>query len=425
MMAVYQTEGSILITNNTILGLDIGTSKIAAVAGVPDANGTVRLLARSEHKSQGVRAGHVINLDAVNKTIKAVVEDVEVSTGTEIKNIVTGVAGSHIEGLLSQGVVGIKSRDHEIRKEDIYRSMEVARAFELPLDREILHTLVQDFCVDGRSSIADPVNMIGHRLETKVMIVTGSVSYLKTIDKCFERLDYEARRKVLQQLADAEAVLSREEREMGTLLINMGAGMTNMIGFVHGSPVFVGGVNMGGNQVTSDLATLLNVPHYLVEEVKIQYGSCYEPSVSDSDSVIIPSVGGSPSIRIPRKELSKIIEPRVAEVFAMLRGMLEKRGLLHAFGGGIVLTGGGAMDPGAAMLASEIFDISARSAVYRRIPGIDPGFNDLRYSTALGLVLYDARRKNRDETGTTRVHNGHHHENGLGSRIKGLFDVLF
>ncbi|MCF7934625.1 MAG: cell division protein FtsA [Spirochaetia bacterium] len=414
-----------MVSDNTILGLDIGTSKICAAAGIPQSDGTVRFIAHSEQKSEGVRAGHVNNLETVIKTIKSVIEDVELAAGIEVKQIVTGVSGSHIEGLFSQGVVGIKSKDQEIRKEDIYRSMEVARAFELPLDREILHTLVQDFCIDGRSGIKDPVDMIGHRLETKVMIVTGSVAVSQNIDKCFERLQYKAKRRVLQQLADAEAVLSAEEREMGTLLIDMGAGMTNMIGFVHGSPIFVGGVNIGGDQVTADLTYILNQPLSMVEEVKREFGCCYEPIVSHNESVIIPQVGDQPSIRLPKRELCKIIEPRVAEVFAMLREMLEKRGLLHAFGGGIVITGGGAMMPGAPQLAAELFDIPARKARFGRLPGFEDGFSDLGYSTAIGLVLYDAHRQSNNETKNHHRQASPTRETGLAGRIKNLFDVLF
>jgi len=414
-----------LVSDNTILGLDIGTSKICAVAGIPLPDGSVRFTAHSEQKSEGVRAGNVINLETVLKTIKSVVEDVELNTGSEVKQIVTGVSGSHIEGLFSQGVVGINSKDQEIHKEDIYRSMEVARAFELPLDREILHTLVQDFCIDGRSGIKDPVDMVGHRLETKVMIVTGSVAFSQNLDKCFERLHYTVKRRMLQQLADSEALLTTEEREMGTLLINMGAGMTNMIGFVHGAPVYVGGVDIGGDQVTSDLSYILNQPPQLVEEVKTQFGCCYEPIIDPHETIIIPQAGRLPSIKMPRRELSKIIEPRVAEIFAMLRGLLEKRGLLHTFGGGIVLTGGGAMAPGTSQLATELFDIQARRARFTQLNGFETGFSDLRYSTAIGMVLYDANRQSTNEVGNYQKTRPTVSGKGVGGRIKNFFDVLF
>lgn len=414
-----------MVADNTILGLDIGSSKICAVSGAVQDDGSVKILAQSEQRSEGVRAGNIINIETVLKTISSVVEDIEVTSGSEIKQVVTGVSGSHIEGLMSQGVVGIKSKDQEIHKEDIYRSMEVARAFELPLDREILHTLVQDFCVDGRSGIKDPVDMIGHRLETKVMIVTGSVTASQNIEKCINRAGYNVKRKVLQQLADAESMLSLEEKEMGTLLINMGAGMTNMIGYIHGAPVFVGGIDFGGDQVTSDLAMILNQPLHIVEQVKIQDGCCFEPMVDRTEEVIIPQVGGLPSIKMPKRELCKIIEPRVAEIYAMLRNLLDKRKLLHAFGGGVVLTGGGAMLPGAANLATELFEIPARTAKYNHIDGIETGFSDLRYSTAIGLVLYEARRSSSNEAGSRQYVHKTKDSKGFGNRLKHFFDVLF
>lgn len=407
-----------------IVGLDIGTSKVCAVAGQVDTDGQVRIVAKSEHPSEGVRSGSVVNIETVLKTIGKVIEDVELTAGCEIKQVVTGLSGSHIEGLLSQGVVGIKSKDHEVHPEDIYRSMEVARAFELPLDREILHTLIQDFRIDGRSGIKDPLDMIGHRLEAQVMIVTGSVASSANIEKCITRSGYAVKRRVLQQLADSQALMSDEEKQMGTLLLDLGAGMSNMIGYVHGSPVCVGGIDLGGNQITNDLAYVLNQPFHLVEEVKKRYGSCYEPSVDASELITIPQAGGLPAIRMPRRELAKIIEPRAAETLAMLRSILEKKRLLHAFGGGILLTGGGAMMPGMTELSSEIFDIPTRRARYRHVAGFT-ATDDLRFSTALGLVLYDAQRQNVTEAKSTAGKKSRENPKGFGSRLKHVFDVLF
>jgi cell division protein FtsA len=415
----------VLGTDSVILGLDIGTSKICAVAGSLHPDGSVGIAAHSEQASAGVRSGSIVNIETVLKTISSVVEDIEVTTGSEIREVVTGIAGTHVEGLTSQGVVGIKSKDHEVHKEDVYRSMEVARAFELPLDREILHTLVQDFSIDGRSGIKDPVDMIGHRLETKVMIVTGAVTAVQTAEKCINRAGYNVKRKVVQQLADAEAVLSQEQKDIGTLLVNMGAGMTTLIAYAQGAPVYIGGIDIGGDQITSDLAVLLNQPLQLVEQIKIEYGCCYEPMVTSSDVVTLPQVGGLPSIRMPKREITKIIEPRQAEMFALLRGKLEKRRLLQSVGGGVVLTGGGAMMPGAARLASELFELPARVADIRRRHDLSDAFSDLRYTTALGLMLYEARRSGM-VTDELRAHTHTQKEKkGFGHRLRHLFDVLF
>lgn len=412
-------------TDSVILGLDIGTSKICAVAGSLRPDGSIGIDAHSEQTSAGVRSGHIVNIETVLKTISSVVEDIEVTTGSEIRQVVTGIAGTQVEGLTSQGVVGIKSKDHEVHKEDVYRSMEVARAFELPLDREILHTLVQDFSIDGRSGIKDPVDMIGHRLETKVMIVTGAVTAVQTAEKCINRSGYNVKRKVVQQLADAEAALSQEQKDIGTLLVNMGAGMTTMIAYAQGAPVYIGGIDIGGDQITSDLAVLLNQPLQLVEQIKIEHGCCYEPMVTNSDVVTLPQVGGLPSIRMPKREITKIIEPRQAEMFALLRGKLEKRRLLQSLGGGVVLTGGGAMMPGVARLASELFELPARVADIQRQHDLSDVFSDLRYSTALGLMLYEARRSG-TVTDELKAHtHGEKEKKGFGHRLRHLFDVLF
>ncbi|MGM0431962.1 MAG: cell division protein FtsA [Spirochaetota bacterium] len=414
------------MSNTVIVGLDIGSSTICAVAGAIQPDGSIKVMAHSEQQSSGVRSGNIINIENVFKTVSSVVEDIELSTGSEIRQIVTGISGSHIEGLTSQGVVGITSKDQEIRSDDIYRSMEVARAFDLPLDREILHTLVQDFSIDGRSGIKDPVDMIGHRLETRVMIVTGSVTAGQTLEKCIGRAGYQVKRKVLGQLADAEALLSQEEKDIGTLLINMGAGMTNMIGFRQGAPVYVGGVDLGGDQVTSDLAMILNQPLQLVEQIKIEYGCCYEPLISSTEEVVIPQVGGLPAIKMPKRELAKIIEPRMAEIFALLRSKLEQQGLMHAFGGGIILTGGGAMLPGSSALAGELFELPARSADLGKRQRLPDDFTDLRYSTALGLMLYDARRSGAaSPEAAAKKHKSSGSSKGIGGKIRHFFDVLF
>jgi cell division protein FtsA len=413
-------------TDTIILGLDIGSSKICAVAGSVGPDGSIRVEAHSEQGSAGVRAGNIINIETVLKTISSVVEDIEVTTGSEIRQVVTGVAGTQVEGLTSQGVVGIKSKDHEVHKEDVYRSMEVARAFELPLDREILHTLVQDFSIDGRSGIKDPVDMIGHRLETKVMIVTGAVTAIQTAEKCINRSGYNVKRKVVQQLADAEAILSQEQKDIGTLLVNMGAGMTTMIAYAQGAPVYIGGIELGGDQITSDLAVLLNQPLQLVEQIKIEHGCCYEPMVASTEEVLIPQVGGLPAIRMPKREITKIIEPRQAEMYALLRGKLEKRRLLQSLGGGVVLTGGGAMMPGAAKLAAELFELPARTADLRRGIDLPDLFNDLRYSTALGLMLYEARRSGGASSESLRPSTQPEKEHTkLSQKIRHFFDVLF
>ncbi len=413
---------------NHIVGLDLGSSKVCAVAGIKASDGNVQITCVSERPSEGIRAGKIENIETALQVVSSVIEDVELKTGTEIKQVVAGIGGQHVTGNSSQGVVGIESPNREIRREDIFRSMEVARAMEMPADREVLHTLVQDFRVDGRGGIKDPVAMLAHRLESKVMVVTGSQSVSSNITKCINRAGFQIERLVLQQLADTEAVLSLEEREMGTLLINIGGGMTNMIGYIGGAPYHLGGIGMGGGQVTSDLAYILNKPRSMTEDIKCEHGCCYSPLIGQHEDIIIPQVGGWPSIKIPKREICRIIEPRMAEIFSILKGLISKTRTGGSFGGGVVITGGGAMLPGTVELAAEVFGLPARLGLPRPFEGLESRYIDPQYATALGLVLFSARRKGEvahNRSSRSRSSGTQHEKASLRKRIRDIFDVLF
>ncbi len=381
-----------------MMGLDIGSSWVRAVIGTVARDGTVMIDSICERPSEGVRGGAIVNIEQTLKTITSVITEAQLQAGADVQQIIIGVGGNHIEGIPSQGVVGINAKDQEIKREDIYRSLEVARAFELPLEREILHTLVQDFRVDGRDGIKDPIDMLGHRLESRVLVVTASSSICQNERKCIQRAGFQVQRLVAQQLADAEAVLSVEEKEMGTILINIGGGITNMIVYANGAPVFTGGVNLGGNHVTSDIAYILNKPKVIAEQVKCEFGNCHIPSVHEDDMILIPQIGGLPSIKMPKKELSKIIEPRMAEIFSLLQVELEKKQVRGSFGGGIVLVGGGSLLSGATELASEIFRLPARIGFPEALHGLDRSYINPRYSTTLGLLMSETK-KLRDMSG--------------------------
>ncbi|HCS37783.1 MAG: cell division protein FtsA [Spirochaetae bacterium HGW-Spirochaetae-4] len=408
-----------------MMGLDIGSSWVRAVIGTVGGDGTVMVDSMCERPSEGVRGGAIVNIEQTIKSITSVISEAELQAGADIQQIIIGVGGDHIEGIPSQGVVGINAKDQEIKREDIFRSLEVARAFELPLDREILHTLVQDFRVDGRNGIKDPIDMLGHRLESRVLVVTASSSVCQNERKCIQRAGFQVQRLVAQQLADAEAVLSIEEKEMGTLLINIGGGTTNMVVYSNGAPVFTGGVNLGGSHVTNDIAFILNKPKVVAEQVKCEYGNCHIPSVADDDMMLIPQIGGMPSIKMPKKELSKIIEPRMAEIFSLLQVELEKKQIRGSFGGGVVLVGGGALLSGATELASEIFRLPARIGFPEALHGLDRSYINPRYTTTLGLVMTEAKRiRDQYASGGTKVE--HNKTSGtFGKKVRGFFRTIF
>ncbi|AEC01877.1 cell division protein FtsA [Parasphaerochaeta coccoides] len=410
-----------------IMGLDIGSSNVRAVIGSVSKDGQLMVDSICERPSEGVSSGAIVNIEQTIRTITSVISEAELQAGAEAKHVILGIGGSHIEGHPSQGVVGINAKDQEIKREDIFRSLDVARAFELPMDREILHTLVQDFMVDGRDGIKDPMDMLGHRLESRVLVVTGSSSICLNQRKCLQRAGYPVQRMVVQQLADAEIVLSNEEKEMGTILIDIGGGTTNMIVYVNGAPVYVGGVNLGGLNVTNDIAYILNKPRSIAEQVKIEYGCCHIPSVSDNEYCIIPQIGGMPSIRMPRKELSKIAEPRMAEIFSILQVELEKHQVQGSFGGGVVLVGGGALLSGATELASEIFRLPAHIGFPEALPGLDRSYINPGYSTVLGLLKTEAKKfkefpSSTSSRGESKSGKG---GGGFGKKFRSFFRTVF
>ena len=407
--------------DKTLVGLDIGTSWTRCVIGSATRDGQLMIESIAERPSEGVKSGSIVNIEQTLKVINSVVSDAELQAGTEVGSVILGVGGDHVKGIQSSGVVGIQSKDQEIQREDIRRSIDVARARDLPQDTEILHTLVQDFQVDSRSGIKDPIDMLGHRLDTRVLLVTGSSSICQNLRKCVQKAGLQVQRMVLQSLADSEVVLGADEKEMGALVIDIGAGMTNAIAYVGGAPVYTGAISLGGDNVTGDIAYMLQLPRSAAESIKVADGCCHTPSVRSDEMIVTPAVGGKPSIRLPRKELAKLIEPRMAEIFSMLSSELERNEVSGSFGAGVVLVGGGSLLSGATELAAEIFHMPARIGFPEAINGLDRLYIDPRYSTLLGLLRIEAK-KYREASSMPGSGN---EKGGIGGKVKKLFGRLF
>lgn len=413
-----------MASEKIMMGLDIGSSWVRAVVGSLSKDGQLMVDSICERPSEGVRAGVIVNVEQTLKTISSVIQEAELQAGVEVQSIITGIGGASVAGYPSQGVVGINTKDLEIGPNDIYHSLEVARAFELPADREILHTLVQDFSVDGRSGIKDPVDMTGHRLESRVLIVTGSSSNCSNTRRTLQRAGINSSRLVLSQLADAEIVLSSDEKEMGTILINIGGSTTDMIVYQNGSPFYVGGVDLGSGSVTNDIAYILNKPKMVAEQVKVESGCCYIPSVSPDENIIIPQVGGLPSIQMPKRELCKIIEPRMAEIFSLLKKDLDEKLNHGSFGGGVVLVGAGALLSGVTELASEIFRMQARIGFPEALPGLDRSYINPKYTTVLGLLKTEAKKATTASGNRGKMDKRSNKSEGFFGKISGFLKTI-
>jgi cell division protein FtsA len=411
-----------LPVDDLIVGLDIGTTKICAVIGEYTETGRIEIVGIGTSPSDGLRKGVVINIESTLKAVTRAIEAAEMMSGREVSSVITGIAGAHVEGINSRGVVAVSGRDREINEEDIRRVIDAARAVVIPMDREVLHVVPQEFVVDDQGGIKNPLDMIGIRLEAEVHIITGSVTSAQNLLKCVNRAGFRVEDIVLESIASSRAVLSEEEKELGVLMIDLGGGTTDVLVFVDGSPYHTDVVAVGGEQVTSDISIVLKTPSEFAEKLKKESGCCFMPLVDPDEEIFLPGVGGWPSASIPRTELCKIIQPRMAEIFSLIRDKMMKKGYLNHLRGGVVLTGGGSMMPGAAELAKEIFGVPARIGYPFELGGLVAEYKNPMYSTAVGLVIYGNENSSKSREVKTGSRRG---KEGFGSRLRSWMKEFF
>lgn len=378
--------------DNLIVGLDIGTSKTCAVIGEYNDTGVLEITGVGTSPSTGLRKGVVVNIEATLQSVGKAIEAAELMSGREVKDCFVGVAGANVEGINSRGVVAVTGKGREICQADIDRVIEAARAIVIPMDREVLHVIPQTFIVDDQKGIRDPLDMIGVRLEAEVHIITGSVTTAQNLVRCVNRAGFKANGLILQSLAASRAILTSDEKELGCLLVDLGGGTTDVLMYADGAPYFSASVGVGGAQVTNDLSIVLNVPMDVAERIKRESGSCYLPHVEPEDSIVLPGVGGRPPQEISRARVASIIQPRMEEIFNLVRSKVEQPGYWSLVKGGVVLTGGGALMPGAADLAYEVFGVPVRTGAPASLGGLVDIYRNPAYSTAVGLVVLGAER---------------------------------
>jgi len=384
-----------------VVGLDIGTTKVCAIIGQYNENGMMEITGVGTTPSRGLRRGVVINIELTVKSVLNAIEAAEMMSGREVHDVYTGIAGGHIEGINSRGVVAVTGRNREITKEDVDRVIDAARAIVIPMDREVLHVIPQEFIVDEQGGIKNPLGMIGVRLESEVHIITGAVTSAQNIVRCVNRAGFKVNDIVLEPLASSKAVLSDDERELGVLLIDLGGGTTDILVYLEGAPYHTGVLSLGGDQVTNDLSIILKTPMESAEQIKRESGGCRMSLVEEEEDVVIPGVGGRPPRRISRKQIVEIIQPRMAEIFGMVKEQIDKKGYLKLLGGGVVITGGGSLLPGTAELASEIFGLPSRIGYPVKLGGLVEEYYNPMFATGVGLVLYGASRSSTEYFDTT------------------------
>lgn len=390
-----------------IVGLDVGTTKICAIVGevsegaVAGERPHVKIIGIGTHPSRGLRKGVVVNVESTIESIKKAVEEAELMAGVEINSVYTGIAGSHIKGFNSRGVIAIKTR--EVTAADVKRVVEAAKAVAIPMDREILHVLPRGFAVDDQEGIKDPIGMFGTRLEVEVHIITGAVTSAQNIVRSINRAGLEVIDLILQPLASSEAVLTPEERDLGVAMVDIGGGTTDLATIVDNGVWHTAVLGIGGNHLTNDIAVGLRTPAYEAEKIKIRYGCASTSMVRDHETIEVPSMGGRPPRVLSRQLLSEIIEPRAEEIFSLVVQELRKMGYEDRVAAGVVITGGTSILDGMPELAERVMNLPVRRGAPTDVGGLVDIVNSPMYATGVGLILYGA--KHREPSRALR--NGH------------------
>jgi cell division protein FtsA len=375
------------------VGLDIGTTKIAAVVARLDEYNTLNIAGVGTSPSHGLRRGVVINIEKTVQSIKKALEQAQLMSGCHIDHIYAGIAGDHIRSINSKGVIAVGGKDKIITQSDLDRVVDAAKAIALPMDREIIHILPQEFIVDDQDGIKDPIGMAGTRLECEVHIVTASASSVQNIVNCVKQSGYSVEEIVLEPYASSLAVLNHDELDLGVAIMDIGGGTTDVAVFLDGSIRFTSVLGLGGEHVTNDLSHGLRTPMDQAEDIKKKHGCALQSMVSEEEHVMVSGIAGRAPREIARSVLSAIIEPRMEEMFTMVLSELEKSGVYDSLAAGIVLTGGASLLPGTAELAERVIGVPAKIGAPIVSGGLVETVKSPIFSTSVGLIQYAVKRK--------------------------------
>lgn len=371
---------------NIIVGLDIGTSKVAAIVASTVDDNTVEVIGLGTSASKGLKKGVVVNIESTVQSIQRAVEEAELMAGCQIDSVYAGIAGSHIRSLNSHGIVAI--RDHEVSQADVDRVIDAARAVAIPADQRMLHILPQEFIIDDQDGIREPVGMSGVRLEAKVHMVTGAVSAAQNIIKCIRRCGLEVDDIILEQLASSQAVLTEDEKDLGVCLVDIGGGTTDIAVFSDGSIRHTAVIPIAGDQITNDIAVALRTPTQYAEDIKIKYACALTQLANPDESIEVPSVGDRAPRRLARQTLAEVVEPRYEELLTLVQNELRRSGFEEICAAGIVLTGGCSKMEGVIELAEEVFHVPVRIGLPTRVSGLVDVVRNPIYATGVGLLMY-------------------------------------
>jgi cell division protein FtsA len=386
-------SGGLTKKERHIVALDIGSTKTCALIAEQDDDGSLKFAAFGAAESKGWRKGQIVNLDLAVSSIRRAVEEAETLVGVPVESAIIGVAGGHVRGVNSRGGITLGSRQRDVQRDDVRRAIETARGVTLPEDREVLHVLPQEFFLDAQDNIRDAIGMVGQRLEANVHIVTSSGTATQNIVTAVNRAGVRVDDTVLEPLASAESCLTQDERELGSCLLDIGGGTTELIGYTGGVVRHTAAVPVGGDHITNDLAVGLRTPIPEAEKIKREHACAFPDLLQEDFAIEIASVGDRPPRTVFARMLSDIVGPRAQELLMLVRDELRRGGLESQIPAGIILTGGGSHLRGLVELAERVFNLPVRIASPRGLEGMSEQVSRPEYATAVGLVLYGARTR--------------------------------
>lgn len=378
----------------TMAGLDIGTTKVAAVVALPGGDGRAEIAGVGSHPSHGLKRGVVVNIEKTVDSIEKAVEKAERMSGHRIEKVVVGIAGGHVKGMTGRGMVTLRER--EVTPKDVERVIESANALVIPAEREIIHVIPQEYTVDRESGIKDPLGIHGVKLEADVHIVTGHVTAAQNLVKCVQLCGMTSVDMVLEQIASSEAILSEDEKEIGVAMIDCGGGTCDMAVFVGGSVRYTESLTLGGDHIDRDVAFGFSVPLPEARKLKEEHGTAIAEEVDHEEKVEVAGAPGRETRRVLKKDLATIIELRMEEMFLLMKRELAGAGFGDdALPAGVVLTGGASKMRRTAELAGRVFGTPVRGGTPSGVGGLADIVSDPVYSTGVGLAKYGMSRNGR------------------------------
>lgn len=384
--------------NNIIVGLEIGTSKICAVVGEVNQAGALNIIGIGQSKSYGVRKGEIAEPKQAEEDVRKAIVEAEEMANVEIRGVFLGVTGIHVHGFNNHGVHPVVSADREITTEDVQDVLKNAKAINIPQDNCVIHAIRQHFTVDDQYGILNPVGMFGARVEVDVHVVHGSTNRIKNSVRVVRSLQLEVEEIVFTGLAASLALLTNEQKELGSLVIDIGGGTTEYCVYSEGVIKHTGVLAVGGDHISNDLAFGLKIPLGRAEQLKVDYGSALADETCRGKQINLASEVGLPAKTVNLEHLRRIMSLRVEEIFVLIGQELAELGLLNNLRAGIYICGGGARIPHIQELAESIFSLPASVGRANSISGLKSALDQPEFSTAIGLVKFGSFQQKRKET---------------------------